>query len=139
MRIFNADAEYRWDEKVNFVDNNNVFVGYDMGQDCCEHASWFISATDHNSMPESELLENKDYPNIEDYSFDPTFYQERDLNASNKDSDYGELDEGEAVAFRLTNTDGAEAFLYLFNSHNGYYGHGFEFKINEEIVKDGCL
>ena len=139
MRIFDSEVEHQWNEKVNFVDNNNVLVGYDMGQDCCEHASWFLSPTDHNSMPERELLENKDFPSLEDYSFDPTFYHERDLNDANKDSDWPELEDGGAVAFRLTNTDGEEAFLYLFNSHNGCYGHGFEFKINEEMVRDGCL
>jgi hypothetical protein len=29
--------------KVNFIDSNNVILGYDLGQSCCEHAFWTIS------------------------------------------------------------------------------------------------
>ena len=28
---------------VNFVDENNTLIGYDMSQCCCEDADWFIS------------------------------------------------------------------------------------------------
>jgi hypothetical protein len=109
-----------------------------MGQNCCEHASWFISETDHNKMPDREALENRDFEGIEHYTFDPTFCEERDLSVGD-DSRWPDLDKGGAVAFRLTNPDGKEAFLYLFNSHNGYYGHGFEFKIGEEVKKESYL
>ena len=42
MKIFEG-KESSWSDKVNFVDGNDVFVGYDLGQCCCENADWFIS------------------------------------------------------------------------------------------------
>ena len=36
MKIFEDNI------KVNFVDENNVFVGYDMRQSCCEQAGYFF-------------------------------------------------------------------------------------------------
>lgn len=38
MKIFDKDG------KVNFVDENNVIVGYDTNQHCSEHAGWFIAS-----------------------------------------------------------------------------------------------
>ena len=35
MKVFDRDG------KINFVDKNNVVLGYDMNQDCCENANWF--------------------------------------------------------------------------------------------------
>lgn len=52
---------------------------------------------------------------------------------------YNELDAGGMVAFKLVNGAGDEKYLHLFNCHNGYYGHGFEFKVGDEVVKEGCL
>ncbi len=37
MKIFMRDG------KVNFVDESNVLLGYDMGSLCCEYADWIIS------------------------------------------------------------------------------------------------
>lgn len=42
MKIFTKENS-NWDSKVNFVDENNVVLGYDLSQDCCEHADWFIA------------------------------------------------------------------------------------------------
>ena len=45
-------------EKINFIDENNVFVGYDLGQNCCENASWFISLDDYcEDHPEQNFNE----------------------------------------------------------------------------------
>lgn len=126
MQIFGAN-ESSYCEAVNFVDINNVFVGYSLGQDCCEHASWFISDTISPSIPDDDDLENKE--GVEAFVFDPEFFQEVQSN---------ELDEGEMVAFRLVSGD-EEKYLHLFNSHNGYYSHGFTVKHGDEIVRDGYL
>ena len=55
MKVFDRDG------KVNFVDENNVILGYDMNQNCCEDADWFITPRDLRqgvSMPE-ETVEAK--------------------------------------------------------------------------------
>jgi hypothetical protein len=36
--------------KINFVDENNVFMGYDMERSCCEVADWFISPKEENEI-----------------------------------------------------------------------------------------
>ena len=56
MKIFNKTGN--WENKVNFVDENNVVLGYDMEQCCCEDAGWFISdneeTTTVSSLPNSD-------------------------------------------------------------------------------------
>jgi len=37
MKIFLNEKEL--ETKINFVDDNNVFVGYDLTQQCCENAN----------------------------------------------------------------------------------------------------
>jgi hypothetical protein len=125
MKIFEGG---KWGDKVNFVDVNNVFVGYDMGQDCCEYADWFIS----NNIEKQTEPVGVDSPD-EDYSewvFDRDFFLEPE--------DFQGLDDGGVVVFRLVNGD-SEKFLHLFNSHNGYYGHGFEFGIDGKVLNGDTL
>lgn len=104
-------------DKVNFIDSNDVFVGYDLGQDCCEHADWYVT-----SVRNENAYKNNDYDylsgvqdgiNVTGFVFDQTFVEAPDFG------------DGGMVIFRLTKGD-EEIFLHLFNSHNGYYGHGFE-------------
>jgi len=128
MKIFQK-VEPSWDAKVNFVDINNVFVGYDMEQSCCEHAGWFIkdSIAIYNY---DEEYDNENTPDIESYNFDPNFFK-------HVDSEW--LDEGGMVAFRLVSVDKPDLFLHLFNAHNGYYHHGFEFKNGDKVIESDSL
>lgn len=128
MKIF-KEEESSWDAKVNFVDGNNVFVGYDTDQCCCEHADWFIADT-ITSYSYDSYRDSKEVPCVEDYVFDKDFFQEIESV---------DLDEGGMVAFRLIAKDKPDLYLHLFNCHNGFYGHGFEVKHGGEIVKSGCL
>lgn len=128
MKIF-MGAESSWASKVNFVDGNDVFVGYDMEQCCCEHADWFITGEVTPYAYEGDH-DSKETPDIEDYFFDKEFFQE--VESSN-------LDEGGMVAFKLIAENKPDLYLHLFNAHNGYYGHGFEVKHGGETVKSGCL
>jgi len=125
MKIFNDGNG--WNSKVNFVDSNNVFVGYDMAQDCCEHADFFFS----REIP-TEINQNKvehDSLDLENYAFNTAFLKENGLS---------DLDKGGSVTFLLENGE-EELYLTIFNSHNGYYGHGFEFKIGDDVIKEGTL
>jgi len=120
MRKFEAGG------KINFVDENNVFVGYDMDQDCCENAGWFVS----KEKPKT-ILESPDF-NFDEFVFDKDFFEESVLNRE-------EVEDGGSVLFRLIGKDNSEAFLCLFNSHNGYYGHGFNMKLGGQEVHSGIL
>ena len=122
MKIFDQTEEFPG--KVNFVDENNVCLGYDLQQDCCEDADWFISDKEEKTY-DVDTLEF----DVEDYVFDPAYFK---YVASS------DLDEGGMVRFRLVNGDN-ELFIHLYNCHNGYYEHGFEFKIDDEIRQEDTL
>ena len=117
---------FEQDRKINFVDTNNVLVGYDMEQDCCEMADWFISGKIEESIPE-DLRHSDD---LTGYVFDATFFKEI--------SGGSDFDEGGMVIFRLFNIH-QEKYLHLFNCHNGYYSHGFEMKINDKEIRSDLI
>lgn len=130
MRIFNQDE--KWNSKVNFVDINNVLVGYDTEQNCCEKADYFISDKEENEDKDSQGV----LTGLEDYIFDTSYFKEVEPKADK----YGScLDSGSMVRFKLISQGKPDLFLHLYNSHNGYYGHGFEFKIGDVIKQEGSL
>lgn len=123
MKVLNCKKP--WPSKVNFIDENNVALGYDLSQSCCEDAGWFIADTICNEvqpMADSE-------PDLTGYVFDTSFIK-RDIEGA-------DFDGGGIVAFRITNgTD--EKFIHLYNNHNGYYSHGFEFVAGDASIND-CI
>lgn len=112
-------------DKFNWVDENNVVLGFDSWGQCCEDFGYFYSAlpdstkdgTDHISLSAENLLS---------YRFDPTF----------KDSS-GETDCAMAT-FRLISPDNV-VYLTIYNDHNGYYSHGFKFESTDNIIREGSL
>lgn len=125
MKILNDNSKYG--EHVNFIDNNDVFVGYDLSQGCCELADWYIA---DEIIPYSSDDAEHETPDVSDYVFSPDFFQ--DVPSSN-------LDEGGMVVFKLIADGKPDLYLHLFNCHNGYYGHGFEVKHGGEIVNSDTL
>lgn len=124
--------EGSWSEAVNFVDENNIVVGYDMAQDCCEYASWYFYEGDVRHEDGAEI-------DVAGLVFDASYEftsEEGEPDAPGLKPD--ELDMGGAETFRL-HGGGRTVFLVLINCHNGYYSHGFEMKRGEEIIKDGSL
>lgn len=115
MRIL--DRVKPWDGKVNFVDENNVILGFDTSDDCCAHGGWFIGPTP-DWVPDKEGYEwDKEPKGIVDlagFLFDPSYF------SSPKCTDAA------TAQFRITNGM-EERFITLYNVHNGYYGKGFEF------------
>lgn len=121
MRVFDEKSG-PFSDKVNFVDDQNMLVGYDLSQDCCEHADWFIAdavCSETGSPPDDVAF-------LEPYRFDPVFLQEFD--------DEEQFDAGGCVVFRLVADGLPDKFLHLFNSHNGYYAHGFTVEVGGKIV-----
>lgn len=117
--------------KVNFVDENNVFCGYSLTQDCCEYADWFIDSTMWSTRYPKNI--KKYQPLYEDFSgwnFDKAFFKE--IRNS------GGFDEGGVAIFRIVK-DQEEKFIHIFNSHNGYYCHGFEFKDKNIMIREGSI
>lgn len=115
--------------KINFVDSNNVFLGYDNEQSCCEYFGWFIDNYKHPKVPEN--FTEFQPTNLDGWDFDPDFYEGSEENQYDV--------EGMAV-FRLVHRVEGQKFLHLFNHHNGYYGHGFTFKIIDgRVIQEGGL
>lgn len=105
--------------KVNFVDEANTFIGYDLAQDCCEYASWFVSKNaECSNIADKELEDETQFP-LHGYSIAKTCTHVH----------FTDLDAGDAVRFTLIpeHRDKPTLYLYLFNCHNGYYAHSFEF------------
>lgn len=122
MKIFNRTQN--WLDKVNFVDDNNVLVGYDITQLCCEHADWFIIDRPQTEIPSClEAVQPTDLPG---WCFDKHYFKQDESTGTN------------FAIFRLTKGD-EELFLHLFNCHNGYYSHGFEFESANNIINKGYL
>lgn len=136
MKYFPSDKGTIWSNKVNFVDENNVLVGYDFYGMCCENFGWYISnkpTTDlHDRLFNEDTDENAINESLKDWTFDPSFFQKLDTNIN----DYYDYDQ--RAVFRLVNGDN-ELFLHLYNVHNGYYKHGFDFAKGDEIIHTGIL
>jgi len=125
------------DGKINFVDTNNVFVGYDMGQSCCEKADWFILDQPAKFLPD-EL--NKE-AQLDGFVFDCEYFMSLEyLPAEGEEGNC--LDSGGMVVFRLFVHKGHEIkhkYLHLFNQHNGYYSHGFEMTIDGKEIRSDSI
>lgn len=134
MKYFPSDEGTIWSTKVNFVDDNNVLVGYDFCGSCCEEYGWYIHNKATNSGADSLFDENTDVnainESLKEWTFDTAFFDE----LSNEDH----YEQENIAVFRLVNEDN-ELFLHLYNKHNGYYGHGFDFSVDEKIIKTGVL
>lgn len=123
MKYFEKDGKY------NFVDENNVFLGYNEAPSGCEQTGWFLA-----NVPTMGLLgEDNRVLDWKEYEFDTEFFREEDSAVG--------LDEGGMAIFRLKKREGwgQDKYLHLYNFQNGYYGHGFEFKIGDETKHNGCL
>jgi hypothetical protein len=125
MRFFDRDGKWNW------VDENNVFLGYDNMQGCCENAGYTYSVLE--PMTEDQIISYKKHPepDLTNYVFDKAYKKDLD----------GDFDEGGAVVFCLQSkiAPSDKLYLTLFNYHNGYYGHGFEFSIGGKTAHEGTL
>ena len=115
MRIF-TEGEGSFINKVNFVDELNTSIGYDLAQDCCEDAEWFIldhelTTIDYNSL--ADHRDKKELTHDKDYTID-TEYRKVILNV---------LDDGGMAIFKFIALKSPAKYLHLVNSHNGYYAH----------------
>jgi hypothetical protein len=109
-------------DRMNFVDHNNAFVGWENEQNCCELFRHFFAS---DARGENEIDVTDEF--LEPFHFDKSFKAET--------FEPGNDCEMLRVAFRLLKSDyrkqpveRTEIYLVLENSHNGYYAHGFTFQ-----------
>lgn len=103
-------------DKYNFIDKNDLFVGYDTRTDCCEYADWDILDKPTRVF---EMNARHSGEGLEDYVFD-TASKVLGIEYTVSTAD---LDEGDMVIFRLLHPTKEPLFLHIYNSHNGYYAH----------------
>lgn len=104
--------------KVNFIDENDVFVGYDMMQSCCEYADWAIFDEPNLDFDPYAVELNQD-TDVEGYIFDVSYFDDNSHRCG--------------VSFKLVHEFKNDLYLYLFNDHNGYYSHGFEATVGGDV------
>ena len=129
MRVF-MDGE-TWGGKVNFVDESDALVGFDISQDCCEYFGWYVSDDQEAVSSPPEWSEEQGNTMLAGYLFDRSFLVENTAPES--------CGEDHEAIFRLTKAEAPDLFLHLFNHHNGYYAHGFTFVIGGVKMKEGYL
>lgn len=122
--MIKTNTEGSWEYKVNFIDKNDVFVGYDTAQDCCEDAGYaFLEKPEAYSNFKTEDADL----DLDSYVFDVNYFETIDsLGLDDQDEYYSALDAGGQVFFKLISESKPDMYLTLYNAHNGYYGHGFE-------------
>jgi hypothetical protein len=131
MRIFmvrdDDDDEEAEPCKVNFVDENDVLVGYSLVKSCCEDASYYFEDAERQRLAETPVLDGA--------VFDRGFCEETQLPPdAGGYRQYG----ARRVRFKIEG-DNFEGFLVLENDHNGYYGHGFDMAVGSETLWEGYL
>lgn len=118
----------QFNDKVNFVDENDVFVGYDLVQCCCEYADWYLSFNKQNDkIDDVDHIVNSQSWDVSGYVFDTNYFNEKSIGEST------------LVEFRLVKPQSKNIYLTLFNVQNGYYSHGFEAKIKDVVWKEGYI
>jgi len=116
IKIFNKVQGF--EEKVNFVDNNNCLVGYDLRQSCSEHAYWIISTIPKHaniSLTNRQISELQQY-DLSDYEFYNGFILKDNINHLN----YVSFKMLKYPKYNLEDV----MYLHLVNVHNGYYAPG---------------
>jgi hypothetical protein len=123
-----TDSGSGWNSKTNFIDQDDVFVGYDTDIQCCEQAGWFISKKKSFDM-DTQCIAND--ISLESYVFDTNYFQEGEDN--------NKWEPAQFVVFKLVKDKAPNLYLHLYNCHNGYYSHGFTSKVGGEIWEEGYL
>lgn len=124
MKVFTPDNSFKG--RFNYVDKNNVLVGFDMNPDCCENFGSKITDT---------LDDIKNAPEIPDSGMEPYVFDTR----FRQDNLYPDTDSGGSVTFKLTARGRKPRYLTFWNHHNGYYSHGFHFMVDGKVIHDESL
>lgn len=117
MKVFTEEDSF--DKKVNYVDENDRFVGYDLYRNCCESFG-------HAVTTDKEIGEfPDDVPcNVaKDVDLAPYRFVDEPPDKVKSEDEYTR---GGSVFFRIEAPDLPDLYVALWNYHNGYYSHGFE-------------
>lgn len=132
MKVFERTDEYGWGNRLNFVDKNNVVLGYDYASQCCESFFYYVTETEPMKFDNEPEEEDKSGLLNEDSLYFDTSYNKDLEGETSWNEDY-------ATVFKVLGGE-TDLFIVLVNCHNGYYGHGFDMKNSEgKIIFNGSL
>lgn len=130
------------DGRINFIDENDHFLGCEMDHQCCEDTNWevrlgselgelILSGSNEDVVDDETTLSGYYFPN-------DCFYGEAVLPDSQETD--GEM-RVNSVCFRAIHSDEEkeDIFITISNDHDGYYYHMWEFKRNESLLRIGAL
>lgn len=110
--------------KINFIDENDTFVGFDYTTSCCENYGYLFTYNRNTDFQNDVEIENEGKFDLDGYIFDKEWYNDKG---------------NDEVVFRLIRKKSKNIYLIIYNSHNGYYAHGFEFKAGDITLLDGYI
>lgn len=99
-------------DRINFIDKFDNFVGFDWVPKCCEQFDWYASKKKQTDKVGSGK------PNLDGFWFDTSHPPVNDFARGPKCT--------EIIAFRLINDKKKIMWLHLCNTQSGYYSHGWE-------------
>lgn len=121
------------DCKINFIDEGDIFVGFDNCAQCCESFGWYIidkvDASYSNKCDDS-LEDGFCIASVKGYVFDTSFFELHEENDCDVDM---------CAVFKIVKSGDRDLYLHLFNHHNGYYSHGFVADIGGDVWQEGYL
>ena len=111
MKIFNKTQKAGWSDKVNFVDENNVMLGYDDEGQCSEDFGWAILDTVSDSA--ETIQENeRGIIEMEGWTFDTSFFEKLPAE-DNQDMSI--------AVFKITKGS-SEKFVHIYNAFDTMSG-----------------
>jgi len=114
--------EFLLGHKANFVDANDVLVGFDNSSNCCESFGWFYSDT----IPQ-QVQDGPAPSDLNTYVFDTEFFQRIDREQDDS-----------IVIFKLLSGNKV-LYLCLHNTYDTYYSHGFQLEVGGKILREGSI
>jgi hypothetical protein len=126
---------------INFVDKNNVVVGFGLMQDCCERAGWFISDKKDEefiSLYEAEANnQTETEEGVRGFDLEGYVFASKVLPSIVPDNNVGG---GGHLVFEMTSENGGPPlYVHIFNDHNGYYAHGWELLNDGKLIVQGRI
>lgn len=118
---------------INFIDENDVYVGWDDNASCCEDVGYAIS--DEPDTPYEVLAEQSSADgDLTGFVFNII------PGMSSVNEVYCDcLDGGGQISIEIVHPEKGIKYLHLYNAHNGYYGHEYLFAKGEYIVDKDIL
>lgn len=107
---------FHYSGSINFIDENDVFLGYVLEQSCNERSNFELS-WDRKFKKKIEYKDVSELDSILDGYFFDTNFMLKYYDSKNTDREY--------AVFRLKKNGEKNAYIFLSNQHSGYYSHGF--------------